>query len=100
MTDPEVTVIVEQINSQKYNIFGQVGKPGCLLDYCRHNRSWTPLRPPADFATSPKRSPSTFFARASGGGEARFNFNYEKFIKGKDPTQNILLKPHDTIVVP
>jgi polysaccharide biosynthesis/export protein len=28
VTDPEVTVIVEQINSEKFNILGQVGKPG------------------------------------------------------------------------
>jgi len=28
ITEPEVTVIVEQINSQKFNILGQVGKPG------------------------------------------------------------------------
>src|ERR1700722_9442142 len=28
ITDPQVTVIVQQINSQKYNILGQVSKPG------------------------------------------------------------------------
>ena len=35
MTDPEVTVIVEQINSPKYNIFGQVGKAWKLHNYRR-----------------------------------------------------------------
>ena len=28
ISDPEVTVIVQQINSQKFNILGQVTKPG------------------------------------------------------------------------
>jgi polysaccharide export outer membrane protein len=99
MTDPEVTVIVEQINSQKYNIFGQVGKPGAysivagttIMDAIADAGG---LR---DFA---KKKSIYVLRQSSGGGEARFNFNYDKFIKGKDPTQNILLKPHDTIVVP
>ena len=28
MTDPEVTVMVQQINSEKFNILGQVARPG------------------------------------------------------------------------
>ncbi len=28
ISEPEVTVMVEQINSQKFNILGQVAKPG------------------------------------------------------------------------
>ena len=28
ITDPQVTVIVQQINSQKFNILGQIAKPG------------------------------------------------------------------------
>lgn len=99
MTDPEVTVIVEQINSQKYNIFGQVMKPGSfsitagttIMDAIAASGG---LR---DFA---KKKSIYVLRPTSGGGEARFDFNYEKFIKGKSPAQNILLKPHDTIVVP
>src|ERR1035437_6109708 len=32
ITKPEVTVIVEQINSEKFNILGQVAKPGSYPD--------------------------------------------------------------------
>ena len=89
MTDPEVTVIVEQINSQKYNIFGQVMKPGSLsitagttiMDAIAASGG---LR---DFA---KKKSIYVLRPTSGGGEARFDFNYEKFIKGKSPAQNIL----------
>ncbi len=99
MTDPEVTVIVEQINSRKYNVFGQVMKPGSytitagttIMDAIAAAGG---LR---DFA---KKKGIYVLRQSPGGVEARFDFNYEKFIKGKGPTQNILLKPHDTIVVP
>jgi polysaccharide export outer membrane protein len=99
MTDPEVTVIVEQINSQKYNVFGQVAKPGAytiiagttIMDAIAAAGG---LR---DFA---KKKGIYVLRQNPGGLEERFDFNYDKFIKGKSPTQNILLKPHDTIVVP
>lgn len=99
MTDPEVTVIVEQINSRKYNVFGQVMRPGAytitagttIMDAIAAAGG---LR---DFA---KKKGIYILRPGPGGVEARFDFNYEKFIKGKSPTQNILLKPHDTIVVP
>ena len=34
------------------------------------------------------------------GRESRIPFNYQNVIKGKNLEQNILLHPHDTIVVP
>ncbi len=99
ITDPQVTVIVEQMNSQKFNIFGQVGKPGSypliagitIVDALANAGG---LR---DFA---KKKSIYVLRQNPGGGELRIPFNYDKFIKGKDVTQNIQIKPHDTIVVP
>jgi polysaccharide export outer membrane protein len=34
------------------------------------------------------------------GSETRIPFNYKDFIKGKNPSQNVKLEPHDTVVVP
>jgi polysaccharide biosynthesis/export protein len=99
LTEPEVTVIVEQINSQKFNILGRVGKPGsysltnpttvldaiALAGGCR------------EFA---KQKAIYILRIAPDGTESRIPFNYQDVIKGKNVSQNIRLQPHDTIIVP
>ncbi len=99
LEEPEVTVIVQQINSEKFNILGQVAKPG---SYPITN-SATILDAIAlaggckDFA---KRSSIYILRRNPDGSESRIPFNYKDVIKGKNMAQNIKLRPHDTIVVP
>lgn len=99
LEEPEVTVIVQQINSQKFNILGKVVKPGsypltnsatvldaiALAGGCR------------DFA---KEGSIYILRRNPDGAESRIPFNYKDVIKGKNTVQNIRLQPHDTIVVP
>jgi polysaccharide export outer membrane protein len=97
ITKPEVTVMVEQINSKKFNILGQVMKPGTyslaiaptIVDAIALAGG------PKDFA----KQKSIYILRQSpGGGQTRVVFNYKDFLKGK--TQNVKLEPHDTVVVP
>ncbi len=99
LAEPDVTVIVEQINSEKFNILGRVTKPGsysltnpttvldaiALAGGCR------------DFA---KHKSIYVLRRNPDGSETRFPFNYQDVIKGKNTAQNITLQPRDTIVVP
>lgn len=99
LKEPEVTVIIEQINSQKFNILGRVAKPGSY-----------PLTNPTtvldaialaggckEFA----RQKAIYILRVGADGkETRIPFNYQDVIKGKSVSQNIKLQPHDTIVVP
>ena len=99
LAEPEVTVIVEQINSQKFNILGKVAKPG---SYSLVN-STTVLDAIAlaggcrDFA---KQKAIYILRRHADGSETRLPFNYQDVIKGKNTAQNIQLLPHDTVVVP
>jgi polysaccharide export outer membrane protein len=99
ISEPEVTVIVQQINSQKFNILGQVVKPG---SYPLTN-SLTILDAIAvaggfrDFA---KKKSIYVLRQSPGGGQSRVHFNYKDVIKGKDADQNVQLQPRDTIVVP
>jgi polysaccharide biosynthesis/export protein len=97
MTKPEVTVMVEQINSKKFNILGQVTKPGS------YSLALAPTivdaiaiaGGPKDFA----KQKSIYILRQNpGGGQTRIVFNYKDFLKGK--IQNVKLEPHDTVVVP
>jgi len=97
--EPEVTVIVQQINSQKFNILGYVNKPGSYV----LTNSATVLDAIAlaggfrDFA----KQKSIYVLRQNPDGtQKRIPFNYKDVVKGKDPAQNVKLQPRDTIVVP
>ena len=99
ITEPDVTVMVLQINSQKFNILGRVVKPGSypltatttVLDAIALAGGFQ------DFA----KQKSIYILRANAtGGESRIPFNYKDVIKGKHAGQNIRLEPHDTIIVP
>jgi polysaccharide export outer membrane protein len=99
IAEPEVTVIVQQINSQKFNILGQVTKPGAYPI----SNSATVLDAIAlaggfrDFA----KQKSIYILRQNGdGSQTRIPFNYKEVVKGHNPAQNIKLQPRDTIVVP
>lgn len=99
ITVPEVTVIVEQINSKKYNILGQVGRPGAysltlsttIMDAIANAGGFK------DFA----KTKGVYILRQNPDGtQARLNFNYKDFIKGKNLPQNVKIEPNDTIIVP
>jgi polysaccharide export outer membrane protein len=99
IAEPQVSVMVQEANSQKFNILGQVTKPGSYpltagLTIVDAIADAGGLR---DFA----KKKSIYIMRQDGNGNStRIPFNYEEFIKGKDTAQNIKLKPHDTIIVP
>jgi polysaccharide export outer membrane protein len=99
ITEPQVTVIVQQINSQKFNILGEVTKPG---SYSLTNGETIvdAIAAAGGFKDFAKKK-SIYVLRQTGDGEqTRIGFNYQDFIKGKDTTKNVALKPRDTIVVP
>ena len=99
IAEPEVTVIVQQINSQKFNILGMVNKPGSYVI----NNSATVLDAIAlaggfrDFA---KQKSIYILRQDADGSQTRLPFNYKEVVKGKNSGQNVKLQPRDTIVVP
>ena len=99
ISEPGVTVIVQDSKSQRINILGMVVHPGSYM----LTGSATILDAIAmaggfrDFA----KQKSIFVLRANAdGSEKRLSFNYKDAIKGKNPEQNIRLLPRDTVVVP
>jgi polysaccharide export outer membrane protein len=96
--EPTVSVVVKGINSRKAFITGQVAKPGPY-----------PLAGPTtvlqliaiaggvnEYADKKK----IVVVRKENGKEAMIRFNYEDVVKGKNLSQNIELKPGDSVVVP
>ncbi|MGA2570380.1 MAG: polysaccharide biosynthesis/export family protein [Terracidiphilus sp.] len=99
ITDPHVTVIVEKINSQKFNILGEVAKPGSY-SLSTGETIVDAVAIAGGFKDFAKRKSIYVLRQSPGGEQSRINFNYQDFIKGKDTAVNIVLRPGDTIVVP
>lgn len=99
IADAEVTVMVQQTNSQKYNIMGQVTRPGSypltnsatVLDAIANAGGFR------DFA---KQKAIYVLRQNPDGTQSRLPFNYKNVVKGQDSAQNVKLQPRDTIVVP
>lgn len=96
---PNVTVMVLQIKSREFNILGRVAKPG---SYPLLNRMTVldAIAEAGGFVEFAKRKDIYILRRDSQGKETRLHFNYKRFIRGKNTNQNIVLEPHDTIIVP
>jgi polysaccharide export outer membrane protein len=98
ITDPQVTVIVTQINSQRVYILGEMTRPGAypllpgmtVLQALSSAGGFTP------FANMKK----IYVLRNEGGKQEKFPFNYKDVVKGKNAGENIVLKAGDQIVVP
>ncbi len=99
MSDPQVVVMVGAVNSLSFNIMGQVYKPG----YFPLSRPITILDAIAlsggfrDFA---KQKKIYILRTAPDGTQEKIHFNYKQVIKGQKMSQNIMVEPRDTIVVP
>jgi polysaccharide biosynthesis/export protein len=99
ISEPEVTVMVTQINSQKFNILGQVAKPGSF-SLTNSPTILDAIAIAGGFRDFAKKKSIYVLRQTPGGGETRIPFNYKEVIKGKNSAQNIKIQPRDTIVVP
>ena len=99
ITEPQVTVIVRQNNSEKFNVLGQVGKPGSY-PYFSGTTVVDAIAVAGGFRDFAKRKSVYVVRQGASGQELRLPFNYDQYIKGKSTSQNIKLQPHDTVVVP
>jgi polysaccharide export outer membrane protein len=98
VTDPQVTVIVTAINSQRIYLLGEVTRAGAY-----------PLLPgmtvlqaisSAGGLTQYARTQRIYVLRQGDASQVKIPFNYKDFLKGQRPEQNVALKVGDTIVVP
>ncbi len=99
ITSPEVTVIVQEVKSRKYNILGEVAKPGSF-PLTATTTIMDAIATSGGFKDFAKKTGVYILRKGPDGHETRLNFNYKDFIKGKNTNQNITLEPNDTIIVP
>lgn len=98
VTAPDVTVIVQQINSHTVTVVGAVGRSG-QLPLIRQTRVLEAIATMGGFTIWAKPDRVKIFRRTDTG-LTEYVFNFGAFSAGKAPGSNILLQPGDTVVVP
>jgi polysaccharide export outer membrane protein len=98
VTDPQVTVIVTQINSQRVYILGEVTRTGAypLLPEMTILQALSSAGGFTQFANRKK----IYMFRVESGKQVKYPFDYKAVIDGKRSDENVVLKAGDTIVVP
>jgi polysaccharide export outer membrane protein len=98
IANPQVTVIITAVNSQRIYVLGEVLRAGVV-----------PLLPSmtvlqaissAGGFTQYANQKGVYVLRTENGQQVKYPFNYKQVVKGTNIQQNIVLKPGDTIVVP
>ena len=99
VAEPEVTVIVQEIRSRKFNILGQVAKPGSF-PITRTTTVLDAIALAGGFRDFAKQKSIYILRQKPDGTQQKLPFNYKEVVKGKNVEQNIRLEPRDTVVVP
>jgi polysaccharide export outer membrane protein len=96
--EPNLTIVVKQINSRRVYITGMVHKPGpySLMAPTTVVQLLAMAGGLQDYA----EKKNIVVMRTVDGSPVSYRFNYKEVIDGKNLKQNIELKPGDTVIVP
>jgi len=97
--EPEVTVIVQQINSQRFNVLGRVMHPGSFA-FANSPTVLDAIALAGGFRDFAKQKSIYLLRQNADGTQTRISVNYKEIIQAKNPAPNIKLQPRDTLVVP
>jgi polysaccharide biosynthesis/export protein len=95
---PEVTVILQEANSHRFNLLGEVARPGSYL-LATNMTVLDALAAAGGFRDFAKVTRIYVLRKMPNGSSERIPFNYKQAIKGSRD-MNLQLLPGDTIVVP
>jgi polysaccharide export outer membrane protein len=99
ISEPEVTVIVQESKSQRFSILGQVQRPGSYL-LSGQMRVLDAIAIAGGFRDFAKVKNLRILRQQANGTQISLPFNYKEVIKGTNPAQNIELQPSDTVFIP
>lgn len=95
---PDVTVIVQEANSYKVYVQGEVKTPGVYK--LRTETSLVQLIVMAGGFTDWADRKKITIIRKEGGKESRIRANYKKIIEGDEGAKDIILKSGDIVIIP
>jgi polysaccharide export outer membrane protein len=99
VADPSVTVVVQEIHSQKINVLGMVSHPGSF-PLAKPMTVVDAIATAGGFRDFAKQKNVYVLHKDASGKQGRTAVNYKDVIKGLHPEQNIELQSGDTVVVP
>jgi polysaccharide biosynthesis/export protein len=97
--NPAVTIMVQEARSKRFNVVGEVQKPGSFT-LAQPTTVLDSLALAAGFRSFAKPKKVYILRPLENGKVQRIPFNYVRVIKGESPQENILLQSGDTVVVP
>ena len=98
ISEPQVTIIVSKVNSQRIYIVGEVTHAGAYP--LVPNMTVLEALSSAGGCTPFAKQTKIYILRQENGREIRRPFNFKQVLTGQGMEQNILMKAGDTIVVP
>jgi len=98
VANPDVTVVVTQMNSNVAAVMGAVGRSG-TVPLRRDTRVLEAIATMGGFNAFAKRN-KVRILRPTADGVVEYRFDYDAFLNGKAPNSNMVLKAGDTVVVP
>jgi polysaccharide biosynthesis/export protein len=99
VADPSVTVVVQEIHSQKVNVLGMVSHPGSF-PLAKPMTVVDAIATAGGFRDFAKQKNVYVLHKDANGRQTRIPVNYKDVIKGLHAEQNIELQSGDTVVVP
>ena len=96
---PDVTVMVREINSKSVHVIGEVLRPNqfpLIFDL----RVLEAIAYAGGFSPYADKSDIRILRPNPDGTVVEYRFNYNAFLRGKQPEGNLRLQPGDTVVVP
>lgn len=98
VNNPDVTVVVTQVNSKRIYVIGAVARSG-TQPLNQDMRVLDAISVAGGFIQFAQKGDIKILRR-SGGEIVEYRFDYGAYLKGNAPGSNMLLRPGDTIVVP
>jgi polysaccharide biosynthesis/export protein len=99
ISEPSVTVIMQEMRSHHFNILGRVQRPGSYL-ISNSTTVLDALALAGGFRDFAKQKLIYILRSNADGKQVRLAFNYKDVIKGVHLEQNVKLQPRDTVIVP
>lgn len=98
ISEPQVTIIVTKINSQRVFVVGEVQRTGSYT-LLPNMSAVDAISSAGGFTPFAKRT-KIYILRKESGKITSIPFNYKEVVKKRKPDQDVILKPGDRIVVP
>lgn len=99
IANPRVDIAVTEMRSQVASVIGEGVLRSGTVDLQRNMRVIDAIAAMGGFSPFARKDRIRII-RNTPAGQVEHSFDYEAFLKGRDPASNILLVPGDTIVVP